>query len=109
MFKDRLIGSIFVLLFTITFVVIGGEVLFFGLLVISLIGMMELYRTLKLNKTSFGILGYVAAIAYYLFIYFNVNNHLFLLILSCVNIFHRKFFSRQFRNLGGVVILLTHV
>ncbi|HHX56175.1 MAG TPA: phosphatidate cytidylyltransferase [Clostridiales bacterium] len=81
MFKDRLIGSIFVLLFTITFVVIGGEVLFFGLLVISLIGMMELYRTLKLNKTSFGILGYVAAIAYYLFIYFNVNNHLFLLII----------------------------
>lgn len=81
MFKDRLIGSIFVLFFTITFVVIGGELLFFGLLVISLIGMMELYRTLKLNKTSFGILGYVACITYYLFIYFKINNHLFLLII----------------------------
>lgn len=81
MFKDRLIGSIFVLFFTIIFVVIGGDLLFWGLLVLSLIGLIEFYRTLKLNKTSFGIIGYVACIAYYLFIYFNINNYLFLFII----------------------------
>lgn len=81
MFRQRLISSIIVLAFTISFVILGGEVLFVGLFAISLIGMMELYRTLKLEKSVLAILGYLACVAYYLFVYYKLDNFVFLFII----------------------------
>ncbi len=84
MFKQRLISSIVVLALTITFIVLGGQVLFTGLITISLIGMMELYRVIKLNKTVLGFLGYITCIAYYMFLYFNLDNYLLLFIMFLI-------------------------
>ena len=81
MFKQRLIGSIIILIVTIALVVLGGDGLFLGLLVISLVGLMELYRTLKLNKGFLAVLGYLSCIAYYLLLYFNIKDYLFLFIV----------------------------
>jgi phosphatidate cytidylyltransferase len=80
MFKQRLISSIFVFLLTVTFIVLGGQALFIGLLLISLVGLMELYRVIKLNKSVIGFLGYIACIVYYLFLYFKFYNYLMLFI-----------------------------
>lgn len=80
MFKQRLISSIFVFLLTVTFIVLGGQALFIGLLLISLVGLMELYRVIKLNKSVIGFLGYIACIVYYLFLYFKFDNYLMLFI-----------------------------
>lgn len=81
MFKQRIIGSISVFGLTIMFLVLGGEFLFFGLLAISLMGMMELYRTIDLNNTVLAGLAYLACITYYLLLYFDINNSLLLFIL----------------------------
>lgn len=81
MFKQRIVGAILVFGITIIFVVLGGEFLFLGLLSISLIGMMELYRTIKLHNTGLAGLGYLACIVYYLFLYFDIDQYLLLFIL----------------------------
>lgn len=62
----RTISGIVLFLILLTGVVLGGWT-FWGLnLVISLVGMFELYRVFGVQKNSLGILGYVACITYYL-------------------------------------------
>lgn len=65
MFWVRLRSSVVLMIIAIALLVLGGDVLFVGMALISLIGMMELYRTLKFHKTPLAIAGYVAAIVYY--------------------------------------------
>lgn len=81
MLKQRIIGSVVVFGLTVICLVLGGEFLFFGLLAISLIGMMELYRTLELQKTVLAGIGYLACILYYVFMYFSIDNYLLLFIV----------------------------
>lgn len=82
MFKIRLISGIILLAIAITVVVLGDNVLFGTLLAISLIGMTELYKILKVEKKVPGIIGYVAAVIYYALIYFNRLQYLMLLFIS---------------------------
>ncbi len=81
MFKQRLVGAVLVFALTIILVVLGGDFLFLGLLAISLIGMMELYRAVNLNKTVFAVIGYIACLTYYGFLYTGIDNYLLLFIL----------------------------
>ena len=48
----------------------GGSLLFFVLLLISLIGMTELYKVFGIEKKPPGMVGYIAAVAYYGLLYF---------------------------------------
>ena len=48
----------------------GGDLLFFVLLIISLIGMTELYKVFGIEKKPPGVAGYIAAVAYYGLLYF---------------------------------------
>ena len=48
----------------------SGDLLFFVLLIISLIGMTELYKVFGIEKKPPGALGYIAAIVYYGLLYF---------------------------------------
>lgn len=75
MFWTRFISSIILMIVTITVVVLGDNVLFAVLFAISLTGMMELYRIVKIHKAFPGILGYLAATAYYLLIYFDKDQY----------------------------------
>lgn len=61
MFKVRLRSSIVLMAVTIFLMVTGGDILFAGMAAISLIGMMELYRTLDFHKTLLAAVSYVAA------------------------------------------------
>ncbi len=81
MFMIRLRSSVIVLSLTILMVVLGGDALFAAVGCISMIGMMELYRIVKINKTLLGVLGYIAGIAYYLVIYFDLRKHLVMLFI----------------------------
>lgn len=68
MFKTRLLSGI--LLVAIAFLTIfsGDYVLFFTLLCVSLIGMQELYRAMKVREDSFNTLeiaGYLSAVLFY--------------------------------------------
>jgi phosphatidate cytidylyltransferase len=81
MFKTRLISGIILLAIAITVVVLGDNVLFGTVLVISLVGMTELYKIMKIEKSILGVAGYLTAIAYYFMIYFELQKYLLLLCI----------------------------
>lgn len=81
MFWTRFRSSMILMAITIIVIVLGDNVLFGALLVISLVGMMELYKIMKIEKALPGIIGYLAAIIYYGLIYFNYQEHLMLLFI----------------------------
>jgi phosphatidate cytidylyltransferase len=68
MFWTRFRSSLIIIIITLLVVILGGDVLFATLFVVSLIGMMELLRVIGMNKALPGILVYCAGIIYYLII-----------------------------------------
>lgn len=70
MFRTRLLSGILLMVVALATLIIGGNLLFFVLFVISLIGMTELYKVFGIEKKSPGIIGYIAAAVYYAFLYF---------------------------------------
>lgn len=69
MFKTRLISGIVLVAAALALVITGGEVLLAASCIISLIGMYELYRVFKIERTAAAGIGYAAAILYYLDLY----------------------------------------
>ena len=82
MFKIRLLSGIILLAITISVVVYGGNLLFAATSVISLIGLMELYRIVKVNKGLPGILGFLVGITYYIFLYFKLEQYNLMLFIG---------------------------
>lgn len=120
MFKTRLFSSIILLVVAITVVVLGGNVLFATLFIISLIGMMELYRVVKVNRALPGIIGYIAGISFYLLIFFELEQYqimmiiFFLMLLMFVYVFgFPKFGTEQisivFLGLFYVSMMLSYI
>ena len=120
MFMVRLRSSVIVMTLTILLVVLGGDVLFTAMGIISLIGMTELYRIVKINKTLLGILGYLAGISYYLILYFDLMEHavmlfiLFLLLLMMLYVLQfPKYNTEQaaiaFLGLFYVSVMLSYI
>lgn len=73
MFRTRLISGIVLVLVALATIITGGPVLFFTLLAISLIGMNELYRAVKVETKGISWLtavAYAGAILYYCLLYF---------------------------------------
>lgn len=69
MFKTRLLSGILLVILALVTIIAGGSVLFLTMLVISLIGMTELYKVFKIEKTVLGYCGYVFAFLYYDMLY----------------------------------------
>lgn len=65
MFKTRLLSGIVLVIAALVLIIAGGDVLLVSALVISYIGMFELYRIFQIEKAAPGILGYLAAAVYY--------------------------------------------
>lgn len=82
MFKTRLISGITLLAIAIAIISLGDNVLFGAVLVISLVGMTELYKIVKIEKSVLGIIGYLAAISYYVLIFFKFDDLLMLLFIG---------------------------
>lgn len=66
MFKTRLLSGIVLVIAALVLIITGGDVLLISTLVLSYIGLFELYRIFSIEKEVPGILGYVAATVYYL-------------------------------------------
>ena len=65
MFTTRLISGIVLVILAAFLLVKGGTLLFLVSLAISLIGLFELYRVMKIEKSAPGYVGYAAVVAYY--------------------------------------------
>ena len=102
MFITRLISGIVLVALALLFICTGGDVLLGVMLVLSLIGMFELYRVFKVEKSLPGVMGYLACIAFYLDLRFKFcqDNQVifltFLILLLAVFVFgYPKFHSNQ--------------
>ena len=65
MFTTRLISGIVLVIIAAFLLVEGSAVLYFGSMAISLIGLYELYRVMKIERSAPGFVGYAAVVAYY--------------------------------------------
>ena len=65
MFGKRLISGIILVILAILIVGRGGVLLYITAGLISLMGLFELYRVMKIEKNPLGFVGYLTAIAYY--------------------------------------------
>ena len=64
MFKTRLLSGIVLVIAAIFLIVTGNEVLLFSTLLISCIGMFELFRVFKFEKSLLSVVPYIASIRY---------------------------------------------
>ncbi len=120
MFWIRLRSSILILAIMIVSIVFGGYTLFGVLLVISMIGMMELYRVYGMQKTVPAVIGYLTAAAYYFIILADKNEYRMVVILTqllilmtCYVIKYPKFDFKQiavaFISIFYVAIMLSYI
>ena len=69
MFKTRLISGIILVIIALATIISGSWILFFTLLAVSLIGMRELYKVMKVSNehvTVLELVGYLGAVLYYI-------------------------------------------
>ncbi len=85
MFLTRLLSGIVLVILTATSLVFGGTYLFLLMLLISIIGMTELYKIYGIEKSILGFGGYFSAIIYYLSIYFDFGEYSYtILVISLI-------------------------
>jgi len=82
MFVKRTISGAVLVAIMIALVIAGGYFLLGGLLIISLIGMFELYRVFKMEKSLLAVLGYIAAIVFYLNLKFMFASDVLLIFMA---------------------------
>lgn len=79
MFITRLLSGIVLVLAALVTIISGGYVLFSTVLALSLIGMFELYRVLKVQEkeiTMLAAIGYIGAISYYFLLLFDLEAYI---------------------------------
>ncbi len=120
MFRTRLLSSIILMLITLAVVILGGDILFAVLFIVSFIGMTELYKVVKVNKSLPGLLGYLAGCCYYLLLYFQLEKQmmlffvLFLMLLMGIYVFTFPKYSTEqimtvFFGLFYVSIMMSYI
>ena len=81
MFKTRLISGIVLVAAALALIITGNDVLLAATLLLSWIGMFELYRVFGIEKAAPGILGYAAAAVYDLNLRFQFMDDMMMLAL----------------------------
>ena len=84
MFKARLLSGIVLVIIAVALLLAGGEVLLGALFLISMIGLYELYRVIKMEKSLLAVVGYGAVAALYVMLYLNQMEYLYILVLVSI-------------------------
>lgn len=113
MFVTRLLSGIVLVLVLLAAGILGGNVLWGFCFLISMIGLFELYRVFKLEK-SLGIIGYIFAAAYYLMLLFypgSVNGALFLALelMAAAGIYVLKYPKYNTEQLFAAVVGMLYL
>lgn len=120
MFKTRLLSGIVLVIAALVLIITGGDVLLVSTLVISYIGLFELYRIFHIEKAAPGMLGYLAATLYYVNLRFAFLPDMmmfvlgFLILLMFVYVFtYPKYRTEQllaaFFGVFYVAVMLSYV
>lgn len=84
MFTKRLISGIVLVMIAIFVVSSGGSILFFTTGIISLIGLFELYRVMKMEHTLLGVVGYLTAVSYYAMLWMDDQRYVMLMAIAAL-------------------------
>ena len=120
MFWTRLGSGIVLMAITIALMVYGGYPLFWVITAISLIGLFELYRTVKMEKTLPAVVGYISSVVLDILILDDMYQYLVLwlvvtlmVLMACYVIAYPAFHSNQmtmlFFGLFYVTLMLSFV
>jgi len=101
-FRTRLLSGIVLVAVALVLIITGREVLLAASCIISLIGMYELYRVYKMEKSVVACIGYLSAVVYYADLYFHFipQQMMFVLALLTALLFayvlaYPKFYASQ--------------
>lgn len=81
-FLTRTISGIVLIAILLVTFIMGGYVIFGLTLILSLIGLTEIYKTVGIEKTPLGIIGYVCAIAYYGLVFWKGTEYMSVFIIA---------------------------
>lgn len=84
MFTKRLLSGIILVILAIIIVGSGGTLLYVTTALISLIGLFELYRVMKIEKNMLGIVGYLTAASYYGLVWFDGQKYVTLMAIAAL-------------------------
>ncbi len=84
MFKTRLMSGIVLVILALILILTGGDVLLVTTLLISYIGMFELYRVFKIEKELPAFIGYLMATIYYINLRFPFIPDMMMFVLGCL-------------------------
>ena len=84
MFTKRLVSGIILVILAIIIVGKGGALLYCVTALISLIGLFELYRVLKIEKNAMGVVGYLTALSYYGLVWFDGHHYVTLMAIAAL-------------------------
>lgn len=80
-FVTRTLSGIVLVALMLATIIPGGKVLFVANMLISLVGVYELYKVLGIEKKLPGVTGYVAVISYYAILYMGKTEHMMTLMI----------------------------
>ncbi len=83
-FVTRLISGIFIILIALFTIISGGIELFIVVLILSEVGLFELYKAFNIQDKLPGVMGYLSAAGYYALLYFNRSDYYMPLALGSV-------------------------
>lgn len=84
MFTTRLVSGIILVIIAFVVVSTGGSILFATTGIISLIGLFELYRVMKIEKTPLGVIGYLTTLSYYGLLWFDGEQYITLMAIAAL-------------------------
>lgn len=74
-FQTRLLSGIVLVLIAVVTIVKGSYILLCTMAAVSLIGLFELYRVVKMEREPIGMIGYIGGIAYYILLWHNEGRY----------------------------------
>lgn len=83
-FLTRLMSSVIIVIVALAVLIPGGDILYAAMLVISLIGLYELYKVGGVEKNILGIVGYAADIAWFILVRLGYANMGVMLLMAAV-------------------------
>lgn len=84
MFRTRLISGVVLVALAVILMTTGGILLYCVTAVISLTGMFELYRVMKIEKKPLGLAGYLDCVSYYGIVWFEGERYVTLLAIAAL-------------------------
>ena len=83
-FLVRLMSSVFIVIIALATLILGNDVLYATMVIISLIGLFEIYKVVKIEKTILGTIGYIVNVAWFILLRLNKADLGLMLLMAAI-------------------------